>query len=392
MAVEVKGVPQVVTAQEALQSGQRPQNTLTTKEKSKVGRFVEAHRTSKTGHQPDAVQQIRNAELGKPQISAAEQMAAVASSGRLNRPGSSSRKFFKQMYKVLFIDNEDFLNRDLLHFVKSLKQASSGFVESSSTLSQDQKTLRKYLLAEIGQNTDFLSQSDQRLLNAYKANLSAAEEDFIQQSIAAFKSAASQPMKRVSQREFVKAFAVMDTSEAETSNELARCFKLYAHLIDAPDFVSQMKMVRHGLIDLLKRENVKQKKGENRTREHQIASRINAINLLIKSHLINKKFLDVCNRSALKSLPKLSALVEHCYQIVVAIDLVAGVTALIKASAQVKGEGKQAKGVFIANFDRLVLQSDLYKDLYKNSAHRQHIVDAITKHAKAFAVLSPGEA
>lgn len=390
MSFEIKKISQEVSTQEALQSGQRPQGVLSGKEKTKIGRFVEAHRSLKNaGEHPTVAQSIAAAERGKPQISAAEQAAAVASSGA-GKKGNSSRKIFKQMYQALFSEDEAFLDRDLYLFSKSLKDRSISFIDSAPGLTRELKVLRKYLLAEIGESNSKTAGSDRKLFSGYKALISTADEAVIQDAIDAFSVSSTLPMSKIGRRDFVKAFAVIDAKEAEDTNDLIRCFKAYENLLEAPDFVPQMVTVKNALVDLLKRENINNRKTVNRTREHQIAARINAINFLIKTYLINKKFLDVCSRCALKSLPKLSSLIENCYQLIVGADLVGGLNAVIKNAVQVKADARPAKNIFISNYDRLVLQSDLLKSFYKNGQHRQHVVDGIAKNTRAYAVLSAG--
>lgn len=388
MSLELKRITPEVTAQEALQSGQRPSNSLNVKEKSKVGRFIAAHNAKKSSaQQVNVVQLVMNAERAKPQLSAAEIAAAVAAAGG-GVEASNTKKFFKQMYQSLFSEDEDFLNRDLFIFAKSLTEKSVSLVDSSKTLSQEQKVLRKYLLAEIGEGNHRYGDLKPHLFKEYKSGISAEEKKVIQEAIAAYSVSARTSMTKVGLREFVKAFAVLSPQEDWDTSEIIRCFKSYGNLLDAPDFIGQMVKVKTAMTDLLKRENIRSRKAQNRKREIQIASRINAVDLLVKFYLINKKFLDICSSCALQSLPKVGALVENCYQLIVAVDLPGGMNAIIKNAVQVKAVGKPAKNIFISNFNRLVLQSDHFKNIYKNAQHRQNVVDGIAKNTRAYAVLS----
>ncbi|WP_394673141.1 hypothetical protein [Limnobacter sp.] len=121
-----------------------------------------------------------------------------------------------------------------------------------------------------------------------------------------------------------------------------------------------------------------------------ILSRINQINLLIKAQGIHKKFLNCCTAAKLSGLPSLSNLLESCLQTVASAEVVTGLNSLVRIASAVSANNRPGKNIFITNYNRLVLKSDLLEDLYKNGSHRKQVTDGIDKNLKAAGVLSVG--
>lgn len=114
-------------------------------------------------------------------------------------------------------------------------------------------------------------------------------------------------------------------------------------------------------------------------RQYAILSKLNQLTTLIKAQSLHKQFINCCEKAKIKSLPKATDLIDACLQITVSNDMFSGVSALMRAASSVKGVRAGSANMFLTNYNRQVLQSELLRGLYKNNFHRKQVVDHLDK-------------
>lgn len=382
---------QVVTPTEALQSGMAGRKPLNATELKRLSNYVRAHQQKPTtAVQANSQTNAETIARGKPQVSAEEQAAAVATRGRASAARDTPTEKFRQLYRLLFTTDSTFLLKDIVSLTDSLKFKSKSLIDQAPSLDLNQKALRKYLVVELALSTDELAPADRGSLEGLKESLLKEFGDFIHGSIAAFDAGKQSKLSAISMREFVRAYQAIDNQAAEAQSDVLSLFRSVRARVDREDFAKEMLKMREGFVAILSRENTGGAKEVSTPRQYLILSKINQINFLIKTQHLHKQFLTCCKTANLKGLPQPSVLIEACLQAVTTLDIAAGFTAIVRTAMAVSAENRPGRNIFITNYNRQILQSNLLKDMYKNHAFRQQISDNIAKNVKAFSLLSIG--
>ena len=140
-----------------------------------------------------------------------------------------------------------------------------------------------------------------------------------------------------------------------------------------------MSLLHNNFVEILKREKSQQPNRVTTPRQHAILSRLNQLSAIIKTQSLHKQFIRCCEKAKIKSLPKVSDLMDVCLQITVSNDMFAGVSTLIRSASAVQGLRAGAANMFVTNYNRQVLQSKLLHGMYKNNFHRKQVVDHLDK-------------
>lgn len=386
----VKPIAQEVTTTEALQSGAAGRKLLTATELKELRGFVRAHNKTQTKFQENHKERAEANHRAKPQVSAEEQAAAVAARGRTDTRRTSTSNKFGRMYSVLFSSDETFLLKDIESQKNSLKFKSKSLIDHAPQLDMEQKALRNYLVVELALERANNSAGEQTALQNLKDAILDKYGDYIQSSITAFEAGQQSRLSAISLREFVRAYQAIDSHSEEAQPDLLTLFRSVRSKVERDDFVKEMLKVREGLVLILARENKGLSQKISKSRQYLISSKINQINFLIKAQHLHAQFLNCCKKADLKGLPQIGALIESSLQTVATADLAAGITSIIRSAAAVSAENRPGRNIFITNYSRLILQNRLFKDIYRNHAHCQQIVDTLSKNVRGAALLSIG--
>jgi hypothetical protein len=390
MAITIPPIVQEVTTAEALQSGALAKKQLSAVEQKKLNNFIRAHAQRNSSGEPPVEVTPNNRLEGKPQVTAEEQALAVASRSREDAHTKRTSEKYKEAYRLMFTSDMTFLSKDLISLNTAVKTKSKSLVDLAGNLRPEEKALRKFLLVSLLLEEPGLSKTEIKDLNNYKKSLYSEHGDFISGSISAFEVGKQSRLSQATLREFIKAYQTIEIQPHVDAPDILSLFKAIRNNVTKEDFSADMNKMRDGFINILSREKTQNPKKITAPRHYMILSRINQINLLIKAQGIHKKFLNCCTAAKLSGLPSLSNLLESCLQTVASAEVVTGLNSLVRIASAVSANNRPGKNIFITNYNRLVLKSDLLEDLYKNGSHRKQVTDGIDKNLKAAGVLSVG--
>lgn len=384
-----------VTSTEALRSGS-PANTpktLSAKQKSNVGAFIKAHQKPAQTTQ-SVEQQNLTADLQAPQVSHAEQALAVVARGLSDdKPVKEKLSPSKRAYLLLFSSDRKFLNADLEHFQQSLKSGLKSLVDLATALDPQQKALRKWLLTQVALETVGQDSAMRGLLERAAKQLEQDHGDFIRSTMAAIDAGRKLNTNAPQLREFVKAYQLMDLSLGGSSgdsstSEVLQMFKALRSHMERPDPTPELVQVHNSVIATLQREKTQMPAKATTTRQHILLSRINQMKWLIQVVSLHQRFLKTCQKAQVHALPRLSDLVEACLQTVIASDIFSGINALVRMAGAVDSSRPGSQNLFITNYNRLILQNDLLRSVYRGNFHRKQVVDHLDKTVKSAGILA----
>lgn len=386
MNAKVTPVVAEVTNLEAAQSGQTRTNApgLNATQKSRVAKFVKAHsnqQASNTGNEKSIDQRNKSVALGKPQVSAEEQAFAMNASGS-NRKERSKKEISVNVgrYRALFTSDPLFLQRDMQSLEDSLRDKGLSLVDKATKLNDSDKALRKFLLTEIILEEPNLSPERKAIITQHRDYLKTEFGEMIQGKLSALSQGKYMKLGNISLREFVRAYSLLEAPQADNKGaEIMELFKSLKNSMEKGDGTEQLVRMHNGFVEVLKREKSQQPNRVTTPRQHAILSKLNQLSTLIKTQSLHKQFIKCCERAKIKSLPKATDLIDASLQIIVSNDMFAGVASLIRSANSVKGSRAGAANMFITNYNRQVLQSDLLRGLYKNNFHRKQVVDHLDK-------------
>mgnify|MGYP006143623845 FL=1 len=386
MNAKITPVVAEVTHTEALQSGQNSNkaHSLSATQKSRVARFVKAHSNQ---HAADARndknidQSNRASALAKPQVSAEEQAFAMSSRG-LTRDNLPKQKVSPNVrrYQTMFTSDPLFLQKDMQSFEDSLRDKGLSLIDRSTKLNDQDKALRKYLLTEIILEEPNITPERKAIISQQRDYIKNEHGESILGKLSALDQAQSMNLSNISVREFVRAYSLLELPQADNKNaEIVELFKSIKPSMDKGNGTEQLVAMHNNFVEILKREKSQQPNRVTTPRQHAILSRLNQLSAIIKTQSLHKQFIRCCEKAKIKSLPKVSDLMDVCLQITVSNDMFAGVSTLIRSASAVQGLRAGAANMFVTNYNRQVLQSKLLHGMYKNNFHRKQVVDHLDK-------------
>lgn len=394
MSEKITPIIAEVTNTEAAQSGQnrnRPTG-LSTSQKARVAKFVKAHsnqHAAATKSDKNIDQANKAAGLAKPQVSSDEQAQAIALRG-LGRNQQSRRQLTPniQRYHALFTTDPLFLQKDMQSLEDSLRDKGLSLVDRSTRLSEPDKALRKYLLTEIILEEPNITPERKAIISQQRDYLKSQYGEAIEGKLNALDQGKKMHLKGIGLREFVRAYSLLELPQADNKGgEIFELFRSLKASMDKGKGTEELVRMHNGFVEVLKREKTQHPNRITTPRQQTILSRINQLNILIKGQSLHKQFLKGCEKAKVKSLPKLADLMETCLQITVSNDMFAGVSALVRSASAVEGLRKGSANMFLTNYNRQVLQSDLLHGLYKNNFHRKQVVDHLDKSMRTAGLL-----
>ncbi len=283
-------------------------------------------------------------------------------------------------YQAMFTSDPLFLQKDIESFEASLRKKSPSLIDRSTKLSDQDKILRKFLLAEIILEDPSITPETRVLVGKHRDYLKNVHGEAILGKLSAIDQGHDMKLSNVSLREFVRAYSLIELPESEKKNaEILELFKHVKASIDKGDGTEQLVEMHNNFVEILKREKSQYPNRITTPRQHAILSRLSELSTIIKAQSLHKQFLSCCEKAKIKSLPKVSELMDACLQITVSNDLFAGVSALIRSASSVQGLRVGASNMFLTNYNRQILQSKLLHGMYKNNFHRKQVVDHLEK-------------
>ena len=389
--VALRPIVQEITSDELQRSGS-VKKELTPSEEARVKRFLNAHAFTNADSADSTEANIndKNAKSmldGKPQVTAQEQASTYAAKGLDNdltkKPVASKNK---QLYRLLFTSDPSFLEKDILSLKKSIQTKGKCLVDIAVNLNPKEKALRKYLLATLALEKDDLSKTEIHELNLYKKSIMIEHSEFIVGTISAFEVGKLSKRDVVTLKEFVKAY---QTFEIEPQSDLFSLFNKIKKNISQDDFIQKIVKMREDYIHVLSREKMRSPTKATTPRHYGILSTLNQFNVLLKTHIIHKLFLDCCGKANLRGLPSLVNFLEAFLQTIATAEVSAGINNLIRIASAVTADGKTpGKNIFITNYINGVLNNMQYKNLYKTSSHQKIVSETLLRNAKAGRILS----
>ena len=387
MNTRVNPVIAEVTNLEAAQSGQNRSNTqgLSAAQKSRVARFVKAHSSQQATNpaktETGVDQGNKSAALAKPQVSAEEQNQTMSARG-LTRDQLPKREVTLNMrrYQALFTSDPLFLQKDMQSLEDSLRDKGLSLVDRATKLDNTDKILRKFLLTEIILEEPDISPERKAIIGNHRDYLKSEYGEQIQGKLSAFDQGKAMKLSNISLREFVRAYSLLELPQNDNKgSEIMELFKSLKPSMEKGNGTEQLVRMHNGFVEVLKREKSQQPTRVTTPRQYAILSKLNQLTTLIKAQSLHKQFINCCEKAKIKSLPKATDLIDACLQITVSNDMFSGVSALMRAASSVKGVRAGSANMFLTNYNRQVLQSELLRGLYKNNFHRKQVVDHLDK-------------
>ena len=385
-----------VNTTEALQGGlaTRQTQTLNARQKSRVNEFIKAHAKASEAATPTLDQNNLKAAQAQPQVSATEQAAAVASRGHSDiqakkSPGSR----FRTTYKLLYTSDKHFLEKDLRSFKESLQDGVKSLVDHAQHLNPQEKALRKWILAQIALENQALPESTKLLFHVESKKLLAQHGEYINSAIAFAEAGETLKLSKPKLKEFIRAYQLMEfesggPGQEVNSSELMTIFKSIKPVLDRPNYTQELVNMHNSFIGVLQREQTQNPAKVTSTRQHMVLSRIKQFGWLIRTTDLHQKFLKACSKAQVHALPKLGDLVEACLQTIIASDMYAGINSIVRMAGAVDAASQNPQNMFITNYNRLVLQNDLLKTMYRGNFHRKQVVDHMEKTVKSAGILA----
>lgn len=383
-----------VTHTEAVQSGlnKTQGRTLSPAAKNSVNRFVKANLNQATAPEtnPGVDQRNKNAAQNKPQVSSEEQAFAMASKGITRKQGEKENVSKpEKRYQMAFSTDRYFLEQDLRTFEDSLTGERRCLADKAINLSDKDKGLRKFLLAEIILEQPDLNPERRARVGSQRTELLAQFGEYIEGQLAAIDHCIDKKMSAVQTREIVRAYALpQETPTDDRNTEMMNLFLSLEKSFDKNLKSTELRALHNKYVAILNREKSQSPSRVTTTRQHLIISRIYALRSLIKLADIHGKFLKACTKAKLRSLPKPSELMKSCLQITMSNDMFGGVNSLIRLAAAVSGPKHGPGNMFITNYNRLILQSPQLKNDYKNPFHRRQVSDHFDKTVRTSGLIT----
>lgn len=379
-----------VTATEAAQSGLSTNNTrkLSDVQKMRVDRFVKAHLNNAASPTATASDQAKTAALQKPQISADEQLATVGLMGAARPQTRRAQGRNTMLYQALFKGDDDYLELDLQDFQKTLVNKNQSLVDLSAW-PDDQKSLRKYLLANIILESKTIKPDLQTEIQNLLSKLLATHGDFIRGSIAAVEVGKTLKLSPLKLKDFVRAYQMLDMPQSDGKTpELILLFRSLRKSIDAGQGTKEMVKLCNGLYAVLKREKSQSPSRVTSMRQHILLSRIKQLQTLTIAKSKHTQFLNTCKKAKLYALPSLGELMNTCLQITVGGDTIVGTNALARMAGAVGTQKPNAQHMFIPHYNRFILQSKELIGLFKTPFHQKQVGDHILKSIQSNSILN----
>ena len=205
-------------------------------------------------------------------------------------------------------------------------------------------------------------------------------------------------MPAIKLRDFIRAYQmfeveITDTNKDPRTSDLLDVFRsIIKKNMHSEDFTPEIVKMHNGFVEILTREKSQNPTKITSIRQHLILCRIQQMGLLIKTQALHKKFLNACDKANIFALPKLADLMEVCIQIVASPDVFTGINSIVRMASGVDSKRQAAQNIFMTNYNRLILQSDLLKNLYKNPFHKRQVIEHLDKTIKAAGILTAGVA
>lgn len=385
-----------VNTTEALQGGLAARQTqaLSAKQKSRVNEFIKAHAKANEATAATVDQSNLKAAQAQPQVSATEQASAVAARGHGDIQAKKSQASrFRTTYKLLYTSDKHFLEKDLQSLIDSLKDGVKSLVDHAQHLNPQEKALRKWILAQIALENQALPESTKTLLHVESKKLLAQHGDYIESAIAFAEAGETLKLSKPKLKEFIKAYQLMEfeggsAGQEVNSSELMNIFKSVKPVLERPNYTQELVNMHNGFINVLQREQTQNPAKVTSTRQHMVLSRIKQFGWLIRTMDLHQKFLTACSKAQVHALPKLGDLVEACLQTIIASDMYSGINSIVRMAGAVDAASPSPQNMFITNYNRLVLQSDLLKTMYRGNFHRKQVVDHMEKTVKSAGILA----
>lgn len=379
-----------VTATEAAQSGLSAGNTrkLTSEQKMRVDRFAKAHLSKTATPIATASEQAKTAALQKPQVSADEQVAAVGLMGTARTQPRRTQSKNTMLYKALFKGDDDYLELDLQNFRERLANNSQSYVDLSDW-PDDQKSLRKYLLANIILESKTAEPDLRGQIQTLQTKLLADHGEFIRGSILAVEVGKTLKLSPLKLKDFVRAYQMLDIPPNDgRTPELILLFRSLRKSIDAGQGTKDMVKLCNGLYAVLKREKSQHPSKLTSTRQHILLSNIKHLRTLAIVKSKHTQFLNTCKKAKLYALPSLGELMNTCLQITVGGDTIVGTNALAKMAGAVGTKKPNAQNMFIPHYNRFILQSSELIGLFRTQFHQKQVGDHIVKSIQSNSILN----
>lgn len=395
MAININSQPvQEVTAAEALQGGNPADKKASPKELKKVSDFIKAHQLKQTStlvnnDQPLEFVENKGVVQDGPQVDANEQATATASKGFETSKKSSTKTETRkliQVYNLLFSQDEEFLDRDLSSWKNFFTRKSQPLVDLATTLSIQDKALRKYLLTSLLLSDAENKNISNELNNTLKTIL-ANHGDYITSTLEAFGQGRLGKLNDVTLREYIKAYQIMETTIPDEAPDIFNFFKAIRKEIGLNNFQAAMRRMLKEYSRLIVREKDTGSKRASVRRQHILLSRIQQLRILLAVYIVHEAFMKCCEKANLKNLPVLGALMEACLQAITTSEILAGVNTLIRFAASVKTSGDHGPNQFIAAYQKMVLQYELVLKLFPDASQQRQVNDHLKRNTKKNAVL-----
>lgn len=386
----------------------------------RIGSFVKAYSSKKKEGAADGGAQARiDQQRGMPQVTAAEQMVAVQSSGQLQKNSASkqqkSQSRFRQVYQRRFSADADFLKRDAKSVVDSLYSGSESLadmskprapVHASGLNPEDQRkqelsyqrklenhqketALRKYLLCEVSLSESFFESESLNKLSQLKENLYEEFGDYIDSVMQLDILQSSSNKLPFEQR--VRAYQILNSQQNSGLDNLLELFRALKDLLEkqkSPALgVEKLVKIRNYYIGVLHQEK---RSGQvvNKSRHYLIMNAINNMNIIIKTYNMHMKFLEICNKVSMSGVPNASQLMDCLFGIIYSSEAGGSVNAFLKLCAGVTWKSKPGANMFLANYQNKVMLHPTFQNSYKSNQHRQMVVDILIKNLKSNTVLA----
>jgi hypothetical protein len=419
MVTKVISTVSEVSALEVQQSGaSRP--SLQPKDLRRIGNFVKAYSGKKNSATSESGTQARvDQQLGMPQVTAAEQMVAVQSSGRLQAQSALTHQKepsrFRRIYQQRYSADSDFLKRDAKSLVDSQYSGSESLADMSKPKApvhtpglnpeaqhkqeltyqrkleshQKETALRKYLLCEVSMNESFFDSESLNKLKQLKDNLYDEFGDFIDSVMQL--DVLRGPSNRLPLEQRVKAYQIMHSQQNGGLDNLYEFYRALKDLIDnsksAAAGVEKLVKIRNYNIGVLHQEK---RSGQmvNRNRHYLIMNTINNLNIIIKTYSMHMKFLDICKKVSMTGVPNAAQLMDCLFGIIYSSEAGGSVNSFLKLCASVTWKSKPGSNMFLANYQNKVMLHPIFQNSYKSNQHRQMVVDILIKNLKSNTVLA----
>nr|WP_294887209.1 hypothetical protein [uncultured Limnobacter sp.] len=385
---------QQVSATELLQAGANTRRNISADEQKKINRFIQANALKQSPVVRESSTTPLANSAGQPQVDAKEQANSTALRGAAKKSSKRDETLSRKAYSTVFSSDEYFLEQDVQSLRKSLQNGSGSLIDLSSRMTQEQRALRKYLVATIAMEQPDIDPKSRQLLKKIIQQQLESNGSHIASTLEAVKLGSVLPLKTISLREFVKAYQLSNVEPQPGNSEILGMFMALKRNMAMDQFLVDLRTMRKSLVALLKREKTQTPSQVTATRQHLLVSRIRQLDKIHIILTIHQKFLSFCQKSNLENLPTAPKMAEEMLRAVSSPEVLAGINGLIKIAAGItqsrnaKVKNPSYKNMMIACYQRLVLQHEIVQGLYPSVGHRAQILDGLNKQVKANGILA----